>query len=143
MTDVGMASTYMQPLDRVIAGADTLIAGAAEAGADIVVMEIADGILQLETAALLADPAFRARLDGIIFACGDALAAAYGVERLRALGLDPIVVTGPLSASPMASAEAQAACGARVVTKSALQDPAGASAIANAALSSGAARRAA
>jgi Domain of unknown function (DUF1611_C) P-loop domain len=126
-TDAGMVTTYLEPLERVKAGIETLLAAAEAQGATVAVMEIADGIFQKETAALLADPAFVARMSGCVFACGDAVAAAGGVSVLAAQALRPLCLTGLLSCSPMASAEAEAMTGVAVVTKAGLMDPAVAS----------------
>lgn len=126
-TDAGMVTTYLEPLERVKAGIEMLLAAAETQGANVAVMEIADGIFQKETAALLADPAFVARMQGCVFACGDAVAAAGGVSVLAGLGLRPLCLTGLLSCSPMASAEAKAMTGVTVVSRAGLIDPAVAS----------------
>ncbi len=123
-TDAGMVTTYLEPLDRIKSGINDLLAAAEDAGADVVVMELADGIFQKETAELLADPAFMARVSGSIFACGDAVAAAGGVTALATLSIRPLCLTGLLSCSPMASAEALAVTGVSVVGKAGLLDPA-------------------
>ncbi len=128
-TDAGMVTTYLEPMERVAAGIEALLAEAEGKGATVAVMEIADGIFQKETAALLADPAFVARMAGCVFACGDAVAAAGGVASLAAQGLQPLCLTGLLSCSPMASTEAEAMTGVSVVTRSGLMDPAVASGI--------------
>lgn len=129
-TDAGMVSTYLQPIERIKRGIGDLVAAAERAGCDVVVMELADGILQLETAALLADPAFRATLSGIVFACGDSVAASGGIAVLSSMELPILALTGLVSCSPMAAAEAQAATGKPVVTRAQLLDPAEANRIA-------------
>lgn len=129
-TDAGMATTFLEPLERIGAGIDTLLGEATGRGCDIAVMELADGIFQRETAALLADPVHHARFGGYIFACGDAIAAAGGVAHLAGLGIRPIMLTGMLSCSPMAVAEAEAATGVKVITRGQLLDPAEANALA-------------
>lgn len=134
-TDAGMVTTYREPLDRVTAGLDCLLGHAAEQGCDIAVMEIADGLFQRETGALVADRWFRRRLSGLVFACGDAVAAAGGVAELARHGLRPDALTGILSCSPMAAAEAVAATGVPVLRKSDLSDPAEANVFALRALS--------
>lgn len=123
-TDAGMVTTYLEPLESVKAGIEALLAEAHARGASVAVMEIADGIFQKETAALLADPAFVARISGCIFACGDAVAAVGGVTVLARQGLRLLCLTGLLSCSPMASAEAQAMTGMAIITRSGLMDPA-------------------
>lgn len=126
-TDAGMVTTYLEPMERVKAGIDALLAEAQARGATVAVMEIADGIFQKETAALLADPGFVARMSGCIFACGDAVAAVGGVAVLAGQGLRLLCLTGLLSCSPLASAEARAMTGVAIVTRGGLMDPAVAS----------------
>lgn len=122
-TDAGMATTYLLPLSRIKDGIERLLADAEAHNCDVVVMEVADGLYQKETAALLADADFRERIGGIVFACGDAASAAGGVSELRRLGWEAKALTGMVSCSPMATAEAEAATGIRVMTKSELSDP--------------------
>ncbi len=128
-TDTGMVSTYQQPLSRIKTAIRTLIADAKAHGADIIVLEIADGLFQQETAALIADAELRSWISGAVFACGDPLAAAGGVAEMTRAGLTPAVLTGVLSCSPMSAAEAEAAAGVPVLTKQDLSDPAEASAL--------------
>jgi Domain of unknown function (DUF1611_C) P-loop domain len=122
-TDAGMVSTYLEPLSRVKTGIADLLAGAEASGAEIAVMELADGIFQLETAALLCDDEFRSLVSSYVFACGDAVAAAGGAAALAKLGIEPVALTGLLSCSPMASTEAKTATGISVMTQSQLHDP--------------------
>ncbi len=136
-TDAGMVTTYREPLERVKHGLALLLGHAAERGCDIAVMEIADGLYQRETGALVADPWLRARMAGLVFACGDAVAAAGGVAELARHGLRPDALTGVLSCSPMAVAEAEAATGVTVLRKTDLADPAEANVFALRALHAG------
>lgn len=129
-TDAGMVTTYREPLDRVTRGVDCLLGHAAERGCDIAVVEIADGLFQRETGAMIADPWFRTRMSGLVFACGDPVAAAGGVMELARHGLRPDALTGIVSCSPMAAAEAQGATGVPVLRKRDLSDPAEANAFA-------------
>lgn len=123
-TDAGMVTTYLEPLDRVKDGIADLLYAAQIQGAEVAVMELADGIFQKETAALLADTDFMDRVSGSIFACGDAVAAAGGVAALAVITQRPLCLTGLLSCSPMASAEAVAVTGVPVIGRSGLMDPA-------------------
>ena len=127
-TDAGMVATYRQPIERVEDGLDLLLNHAAGA-AEVVVVELADGILQAETAALLRSPRVRRRLAGCLLAVPDALSAAGGAAALRAIGLEPAAVTGTVSCSPLAAAEAWDATGLRVLTRGDLMDPAQANAL--------------
>lgn len=129
-TDAGMVSTYLEPIERIRAGIDRLLAHAADSGCEIAVLEIADGLFQRETAQLLADQTFQSRISGLVFACGDAVAATGGVAVLRQHGIEPDALTGMLSCSPMATAEAMAMTGVPVLGKRDLSDPAEATAFA-------------
>ena len=123
-TDAGMVSTYRQPLPRIEAGLNTLLAHAKRDGCDVAVVELADGVFQKETADLLKNPQVRNGFAGVVFAAPDALAAAGGCAALRGMGVEPAVVTGMVSCSPLGAAEAEMATGVRVVTRNALCDPA-------------------
>ncbi len=128
-TDAGMATTYRQPIERIEAGLATLLGHAAAAGCEVAIVEIADGLFQQETAALLAEPRVRSSFAGFVFAAPDAMAATGGCAWLHSLGVAPAVLTGTLSLSPLGAAEAEAATGHRVVSREELRDPAVASAL--------------
>ena len=91
-TDDGLASTYRLPTPRVVAALDALLGHAAQAGCEAAVVEIADGLLQRETAALLGDPGIAARFDGLVYAAGDALSALGGLDWLERRGLRALAV---------------------------------------------------
>lgn len=134
-TDAGMVTTYREPLERVKRGIDCLLAHAAQRDCDVAVVEIADGLFQRETGALIADPWFHERMSGLVFACGDPVAAAGGVMVLGRHGLRPDALTGIVSCSPMAATEAQNATGVPVLRKCDLCDPAEANSFALRAMS--------
>ena len=106
-TDAGYASTYRVPVGELAEAFITLHEELAARGVDAIVVEIADGILQQETAALLREPVIAQRTGGMVFAAGDALGAVIGVTRLRELGLPVLAASGILTCSPLAVREAQ------------------------------------
>jgi hypothetical protein len=108
-TDFGFASTYRLPPDEVRAIFVALLAELGRDGPDAIVIEIADGLLQPETARLISDPVFAASVDHVVFAAGDALGAAFGCAQLAAVGLPVSAVSGQLTTSPLAAAEARRA----------------------------------
>jgi len=116
-TDAGHASTYRVALPQVEMILHQLIAHLASEPLDAVVLEVADGLCQTETARLLASPAFARRVDGVVFAAGDALGARAGVEWLRRHALPVWAVSGLLTASPLACREAEVATGLPVLTQ--------------------------
>ncbi len=123
-SDAGMASTYREPHARIAAALDTLLAAAARAGADVAVVELADGVLQSETDALLADPATRGAFAGFLYAAPDALAAVGGAAVLGRHGIVPVCLTGLIARAPLLAAEAAAATGLATLSREALRDPA-------------------
>ena len=121
-TDAGMATTYRMPLTRIEDGFDTLVATAATNGANMVVVEIADGVFQHETRAILNKSRIRERLDGILFAAPDALGAFGGVTVLERYGLSPFAISGMVSCSPLATTEAAEITGLPILSRQELWD---------------------
>ncbi len=105
-TDAGFASTAHVPVDAILAGIHGLIGEATSAGNDVVVIELADGLLQNETAQLLQNREFQRLLSGLVFAARDAMGAQAGVAWLREAGLPVRAVSGCLTQSPLAMREA-------------------------------------
>lgn len=126
-TDAGLASTHLQPLDRLVSVTDTLLSHAADA--DITVVELADGVSQVETAALLARPDYTARFDGAILAAPEAMAARGGLAWLAEHNITPLALSGVLTRAPLAAQEITAATGLPVLCRDTLADPATVSAI--------------
>lgn len=117
-TDFGYSSTFQVDVEEVrdlfLSMADELAGGAARP--DVVLLEIADGVYQGETARLLADAEVGAVVDRVVFAAGDALGAVGGVTALADLGRAPSVVSGVVTSSPLATAEARRALDVPVVS---------------------------
>ncbi|MEH6824058.1 MAG: hypothetical protein V7629_09140 [Motiliproteus sp.] len=105
-TDTGVPSTFGLEPQQIQTIFSQLTHHLAIEGVDVVVLEIADGLYQTETAALLASPLFAAGVDHLLFAASDALGAKAGVEHLAQLGLQTSAVSGVLTSSPLASREA-------------------------------------
>jgi hypothetical protein len=116
-TDAGYASTYCLTNTEVVGCFAQLVAHAQQPSIDYVVVEVADGLLQRETAALLQSRTFRDSVDGTIFCAGDALGAVAGIDWLEQRGLTALAVSGVLSASPLAIAEARRATRLPVLTR--------------------------
>ncbi len=122
-TDMGHATTAGLNENAIETVALGLIDQLSAAACDIIVIEIADGILQPETRALLQSPRFQSRISNVLFASGDALGASGGVAWLRSIGLEVAGISGLVSISPLASREAEEASGAKVLSLDALKDP--------------------
>jgi hypothetical protein len=119
--DGGWPSTYLCSVDDLLTLHRLLIAGAAAQGADWAVIEIADGLLQCETAALLQSPAFTTTVDAWVLAAGEPMAAAAGVSLLREWDIEPIALSGAVSMSPLGIREVQTATGLPCLTARELQ----------------------
>jgi hypothetical protein len=122
-TDAGYASTHRVPLRELEAILTTLTTHLQRAGADVIVVEVADGLFQQETAALLCSPVFRQAINGIIFAAGDAMGAATGVNWLYDHDLPVVAISGKLTAAPLVVRETQGATGLPVMGIDELSDP--------------------
>jgi len=106
-TDAGFASTYMTDTDDLVRIFRHLTDHLAVQGMDAIVVEIADGLLQRETAALLQTDEFRRSVHAMLFAAGDAMGAVQGVEWLQAHGLPVFATCGLLTTAPLAAREAR------------------------------------
>jgi hypothetical protein len=112
--DFGMPSTFGYPLGRLVSTMYGIRDRLVDEGASVVVLEIADGVLQEETRALAAELPRLA--DQVLLAVGDALGAVAGAEVLGELGVTPRAITGLVTASPLATREAAAAVGVPVLS---------------------------
>ncbi|MGC4087522.1 MAG: hypothetical protein QM756_06450 [Polyangiaceae bacterium] len=120
--DGGFPSTYLARVDELMTLYRVLVSNAAARGASWIVLEIADGLLQRETSALLQLGAFVRSVDAWVFAAGDPLAASAGVRILRGWGIEPVAVSGRVTMSQLAIREAEAATGLPCLTAAAVQD---------------------
>lgn len=113
--DAGHPSTFGLPLETLEHTYRQLTATAA-ADADAVVVEIADGLGQTETAALLRSRTLSEHCTGVVFAACDPMGALAGERWLRGAGLRLLAVSGLMTASPHSTQEARRLIGAPVLT---------------------------
>src|SRR4030088_2859096 len=119
--DGGFPSTYLCSGDELLGLHHLLLAHASSHKPDYVVVEIADGLLQNETAALLQNRRFTRSIDAWVFAAGDPLGAAGGVRVMREWGIEPIAISGVVSMSPLGIRETQLATDLPCMTAHSLQ----------------------
>jgi hypothetical protein len=105
-TDAGHASTYKLPVETLCDCIDRVLDSLSEGGTEVAVLEIADGLFQRETSALLSMPNAADYFDLLMFAAQDAMGATAGVDWLEHRGLPVAAVTGLVTASPLAAREA-------------------------------------
>lgn len=101
-SDYGFPSTYLLDKETLLNLYQTLANVACDEGrAEYIVMEIADGLLQRETAMLLGDPRFRSTVHATLFSAGDSLGVISGLQILDSWGISPFAVSGLFTASEL------------------------------------------
>lgn len=101
-TFLGHPSTYMLNKPQVLDIYNKLDLKYANKPSNYWVVEIADGIVQRETAMLLASPEFKERIYKIIFCAGDALGAIGGKRLLKdKYGIQADMISGVCTATPL------------------------------------------
>lgn len=118
--DAGYVSTYRLDKTALLDIVMTLGCEMIDSNPDIIVIEVADGLLQRETARLFATGEFTDWIDGVLFAANDALGAQAGVAWLTARQLPVIGITGVLTSAPLGRREAEEVTGLPVYTTSSL-----------------------
>ena len=121
-TDAGLPTTFMEEPKEIERVMHELIAHCAESGVDAVLVEIADGVFQRETATLLQSSFFANITGGIVLAAQDSMGAAAGMNWLNNFSTPVLALSGKLSAAPLQVSEAQAATGLRVFDLDDLSD---------------------
>ncbi|MFT4540912.1 MAG: hypothetical protein ACI835_003372 [Planctomycetota bacterium] len=105
-THFGHPSTYLlekEELLRMFRDVDSKFANNAK---NFWVVELADGILQRETAMLLGSEEVQARIHRLVFCAGDALGCIGGLSVLKErFGLVPDAISGIVSSAPLARRE--------------------------------------
>jgi hypothetical protein len=100
-SDYGFPSTYGESLGELIRLMDLMGAACGRMGAEIAMIEIADGLLQPETQILLQSSEIRRRVRGIIVAGPCSSSALFATEYLRNFGHDVWAVSGLITNSPL------------------------------------------
>lgn len=101
-SEFGFPSTYLLDKDTLLNLYQSLVNLACnEARAEYVVIEIADGLLQRETAMLLSDPNFRSTVYATLFSAGDSLGVLSGLQILKEWSIRPFAVSGLFTASEL------------------------------------------
>lgn len=121
--DMGYPSTYKVPAAEIEILLDRLLTCAGQSEIDVIVVEIADGLIHEETAALVCGSRFRAAVDTVIFCAGDALGARAGMDWLENRGIPVAGISGLVTASQLARQETQRATAMPVWSRDELADP--------------------
>ncbi|MGQ0793372.1 MAG: hypothetical protein ACT4NX_04705 [Deltaproteobacteria bacterium] len=115
-SDYGFASTYLAGRDELVALLQTMLSEAEKKKNDVLVMEIADGLLQRETAMLLADPALKNIVGGLVLSADSAPSALFAADRVAGMGYRVLAVTGAFTSSPLSMKEFRGCSGIEVAS---------------------------
>ncbi len=117
-TDFGFASTYKlseKQLDLILMNQINFLSSY---NVDVIVIEVADGLAQEETAIILNLNNFSKHIDAIFFAAAESMSAYSGTQWLAEKNLPIIAVSGALTASPLSTEEARSLCTVPVLKSS-------------------------
>lgn len=100
-SDYGFPSTYGESLDELIRLMDQMGSACGRAGAEIAMIEIADGLMQPETRMLLESAEIRRRVRGVVVAATCSSSLLFATEFLRKLGHEVWAASGLITNSPL------------------------------------------
>lgn len=100
-SDYGFPSTYGVSLRELIRMFDCMVEECRSKGSEMIVMEVADGVLQRETQMLLESAEFRRRVRGVILAGTCSSSTLYAQDQVERAGLDVWAVSGLITNSPL------------------------------------------
>nr|WP_086941209.1 molybdopterin guanine dinucleotide synthesis B family protein [Thaumasiovibrio occultus] len=105
-TDAGYPTSFKVGLDELMPIVKRLANELLKNGCNAIVVEVADGLYQRETKALLENPEFKAIFKNVVFTAREAMGATTGANWLMAQGYHVPTVSGMICASPLAFREA-------------------------------------
>ncbi len=100
-SDYGFPSTYKSKRQELIGLFYTMLADTARSKPDVIVMEVADGVLQRETRMLLQAPEIRRNICGVMLTATCAGSALFGVSKIESYGQRVMGVSGVITNSPL------------------------------------------
>ena len=100
-SDFGFPSTYMCSTAELLHLYNNLIEKVKPYNPDYIIVEIADGLLQRETSALINNKQFMSNVTGALFSSADSMSAISGADMLTNLGCKVIGTTGLFTTSPL------------------------------------------
>jgi hypothetical protein len=104
-TYAGFPSTYLVQATEIERIFDVIYSNLLAQEVDMIVLEIADGLFQQETANLLASSTFQDHVDGLLFASNSALGVFGGLQYLNQYPIPVLALSGLFTASPLAIQE--------------------------------------
>ncbi|MBL4653706.1 MAG: hypothetical protein JKY53_12725 [Flavobacteriales bacterium] len=115
-SDFGFPSTYMCSTPELLQLFDYLLEKVKSYDSEYIIVEIADGLLQRETSALIHDKKFRSKVNVVLFSSADSMGAISGADLLTNLGFTVVGTTGLFTTSPMLIDEVEQQSNYKVLT---------------------------
>jgi hypothetical protein len=100
-SNMGYPSTYLVDKATILDIYQSLLTEIGKTKPAYIVMEIADGLFQRETSFLLEDKDFMKTIHNVVFSCGDSLSVMAGLQVLEQWGIQPCMVSGRFTMSPL------------------------------------------
>ena len=100
-SNMGFPSTYLQDKETILDIYQSLLEEIGQYNPAYIVMEIADGLFQRETSFLLNDKRFMSTIHNTVFSCGDSLSVMSGLEVLKQMNIQPCMISGRFTMSPL------------------------------------------
>ena len=100
-SDYGFPSTYLCSEDELVSLFHTMLADASRAQPEVLVVEIADGILQRETTILLDSSEMRQAVSSVVLCAACSTSALRAVQEIEAKGHHLACVSGRITSSPL------------------------------------------
>ncbi len=122
-TDAGLPGTWKQPTERLFTIARQIINASCTHEAQYLVIELADGILQEETKALIEHRDFMSLCDGCFCAADCAPGALMLVQQLAPSRVPVLAISGTLTRAPLLIEEVRHHTGLPVLTLDQVYDP--------------------
>jgi hypothetical protein len=108
--DFGLPSTFGVQADVMARMFQQMRKAGAEKVCEYMVVEVADGLFQPETYAILTNESIMKDVSLVLFAAEDSVAAYGGSTFLKRIGHPPDLLTGLFTASPLKTREVQSHC---------------------------------
>jgi len=104
-SDYGFPSTYLCKKEELLDLFKTMLSDIEKISPDVIVMEIADGVLQRETKMILKEKEIHDVTKGVILTAESAPSALFSSEQLKKWKYNIIAVSGAITSSPLSSKE--------------------------------------
>lgn len=112
----GFPSTYLCSQSELMDLHESLLQNVESIEPDYVVIEIADGLLQRETAMLLQNHHFMSQISSVIFSAADSLGVISGLQILKRMNIEVFAISGLFTASPLLIEEVEGVAQQPVLT---------------------------